>query len=181
MALTNKQQVFINEYLRDFNASRAAIRAGYSERSSRSTSADLLANPNIAAAIREAIAERGMGADEVLTRLAAIARGDMGEFLDVTTVGFSLNLKGAQERGLTPLIKKVKQKTTTFIAKKESDEDREVTETELELYSALDALQLLGKYHALFVDRTELTGKDGSAIPIELFSKTLKKVYCADE
>lgn len=180
MAVTNKQQVFINEYLRDFNATRAAKAAGYSENTARSQGQRLLTIVDIAAAIREAIAERGMSAEEVLTRLAAVARGDIGEFLDVTTVGFSLNLKGAQERGLTSLIKKIKQKTTTFIAKKESEEDREVTETELELYSALDALQLLGKYHALFVDRTELTGKDGGAIPIELFGKTLKKVYGDD-
>jgi hypothetical protein len=51
---------------------------------------------------------------------------------------------------------------TTFLGKKEDDEDREVIETEVELYSAHDALRDIGKYHSIFVDRTDLTtnGKD---------------------
>ena len=42
---------------------------------------------------------------------------------------------------------------------------------EIEMYGKLEALGLLGKLHKLFVDRHELTGKDGKAlIPIEALS-----------
>jgi hypothetical protein len=111
-----------------------------------------------------------MNADEVLSRLADIARGDLAELMDITTSGFNISLMTKDTDGnlitnpKTKLIRKVKQKVTTFLAKKQSDEDREIVETEIELYSALEALQLLGKYHGLFVDRTELTGAGGGAI-----------------
>lgn len=36
----------------------------------------------------------------------------------------------------------------------------------IELYDAQAALQLLGRHHKLFVDRTELTGKDGEPIEV---------------
>ena len=36
MCLTNKQIAFINEYLKDFNATQAAIRAGYSAKTAYS-------------------------------------------------------------------------------------------------------------------------------------------------
>lgn len=166
MGLTNKQLVFVSEYLRDFNATQAAIRAGYSEKTARVIGPENLSKPAIAQAISDAIAERSMGADEVLLRLAQMARGDIGDFIDISSVGYSLDLLQAQERGLTHLIKKIKQKTTTFLAKSESGEDREVTETEIELYDAQAALALLGKHHKLFIDRTEVTGADGGPVQI---------------
>lgn len=45
--MTNKQELFILEYLKDFNATQAAIRAGYSVDSARSIASELLTNPNI--------------------------------------------------------------------------------------------------------------------------------------
>lgn len=48
-----KQQRFADEYLVDSNATAAAIRAGYSARSARVTSAKLLKNPRVAAYIAE--------------------------------------------------------------------------------------------------------------------------------
>jgi hypothetical protein len=110
-----------------------------------------------------------MSADEVLCRLSDIARGDIADLMDITSAGFTFRLLVKDENGNrvvnqnTKLIKKIKQKVTTILGKGESD-DREIIETELELYSAQEALNTLGKYHKLFVDRTELTGKDGGAI-----------------
>jgi hypothetical protein len=57
----------------------------------------------------------------------------------------------------TKLIKKIRQKVTTYLAKNESGEDREVVETEIELYPADNALGLLAKYHGLLIDRTDIT------------------------
>lgn len=162
MTLSNKRQVFVDEYLKDLNATQAAIRAGYSPVSAKVTGSRLLTDANISGAIKERLATRIMPAEEVLTRLTDIARGDIAELMEITTSGFTLQLMIEKDGEFiinpkTKLIKKIKQKVTTFLAKKESDEDREIIETEIELYSAHEALRDLGKYHGLFVDRTDLT------------------------
>jgi phage terminase small subunit len=81
MALSTKQQAFIEHYLTLWNGYRAAIAAGYSETSARHQASRMLSNDNIQAAIQERLAELKMGADEVLARLTAQARGSMGDFL----------------------------------------------------------------------------------------------------
>ena len=151
MALTNKQRVFVNEYLRCWNATEAALRAGYSSRSARQIGQQNLSKHDISAEIQSRLQEIHMSADEALALLADHARGDIGEFMDVSQMGFNLQLLDEEgNRKNTRVIKKIKQKTTTFIAKKESDEDREVHEIELELYDAQAAidkvLRVSGKY-----------------------------------
>ncbi|HHS3623431.1 TPA: terminase small subunit, partial [Proteus mirabilis] len=42
MALTDKQEMFCREYLIDLNATQAAIRAGYSERTANRTASENL-------------------------------------------------------------------------------------------------------------------------------------------
>jgi phage terminase small subunit len=56
--LNTKQQAFVEEYIVDLNGSQAAIRAGYAKRSSTVTAAQLLAKPNIKAAVDKLMAER---------------------------------------------------------------------------------------------------------------------------
>jgi phage terminase small subunit len=58
MPLTPKQEHFVEEYLIDFNATRAALAAGYSEKTARSTGAVNLTKPNIAAAVATAQADQ---------------------------------------------------------------------------------------------------------------------------
>ena len=48
-----KQAQFVAEYLIDHNATQAAIRAGYSERSAKEQASRLLTNANVVAAISE--------------------------------------------------------------------------------------------------------------------------------
>lgn len=52
--LTDKQQRFVDEYLIDLNATQAAIRAGYSEKTAKEIGSENLTKPNIAKAITEA-------------------------------------------------------------------------------------------------------------------------------
>ncbi len=49
--MTPKQKRFVAEYLIDHNATQAAIRAGYSERTARFIGAENLTKPNIAEAV----------------------------------------------------------------------------------------------------------------------------------
>ncbi len=64
--LTTKQQRFIEEYVIDFNATKAAINAGYSEKTARSIGCELLTNPNIRSAIKQQL-ER-LSADSYVSR-----------------------------------------------------------------------------------------------------------------
>jgi len=51
--MTPKQQRFVEEYLVDLNATQAAIRAGYSEKTAGQVGGENLKKPEIAAAIQE--------------------------------------------------------------------------------------------------------------------------------
>ena len=75
--LTPKQTLFVAEYLggANYNGAEAARRAGYSGRTARDQATELLSNPNNQAAIRTALAERSMPAEEVLVRKTEVARG----------------------------------------------------------------------------------------------------------
>jgi phage terminase small subunit len=74
---TPKQERFIEEYLRDFNATQAAIRAGYKPRTAYSTGQENLKKPEIAEAIaarRARLAEEaGVTAERVVRELGRIA------------------------------------------------------------------------------------------------------------
>ena len=52
--LSPKQQRFVEEYLIDLNATRAAIRAGYSKKTARAIASENLAKPNIQEAVAKA-------------------------------------------------------------------------------------------------------------------------------
>ena len=71
--LNNKQQRFVNEYCVDLNATQAAIRAGYSEKTARFIGAENLSKPNISAAISElqkqAAARNQIDVDSLLNEL----------------------------------------------------------------------------------------------------------------
>ncbi len=58
MSLTPKQQRFVAEYLVDLNATQAAVRAGYSEKTAYSVGHENLKKPEVAAAIQEAMEAR---------------------------------------------------------------------------------------------------------------------------
>ncbi len=56
--LTDKQRKFVSEYLVDLNATQAAIRAGYSEKTAGSMAQKLVAKSAVQEAIRSAQAQR---------------------------------------------------------------------------------------------------------------------------
>jgi hypothetical protein len=145
--LTDKQRLFIEHYLSNgLNGADAARRAGYSEDTARFQASRLLTNVNIRAEIDRRLAEVAMGANEVLARLTAQARADMGDFIKVDKRGkVSLDLKRAQREGLLHLVHKLGP--TQFGMK-------------LELYDAQAALALLGKAHKLFDQAAAGTADD---------------------
>jgi len=78
--LTAKQQRFCDEYLIDLNATQAAIRAGYSEKTAGVIATENLKKPNICEYIEKRMAEKeaALIADqnEVLKYLTAVLRGE---------------------------------------------------------------------------------------------------------
>ena len=84
--LTPKQRRFVQEYLIDLNATQAAIRAGYSEKTAKSIGQENLTKPAIKAAVDEAqktTAERlGITAERVLTEYSRLAFLDIRKAFD---------------------------------------------------------------------------------------------------
>ena len=89
--LTNtKHQMFVDEYIIDFNAKEAAIRAGYSPKTAAQQGYRLLQDEDISAAIDEAIARRTkrmhITQDHVLGLWWQIANADYNELSSVRRV-----------------------------------------------------------------------------------------------
>ncbi len=153
--LTPKQRMFVAEYLVDFNATQAAIRAGYSPDSASVQGSRLLSYANVSGAINEAVMSR----EETLLRITDIARGDLADLFDITSLGFVVDLAKAKADNKTKLLKKVKQKVTTItrqVGKDQPPEEVEIVDTEIELLSQLEALQMLAKFHKLLTEKTDM-------------------------
>ena len=148
MGLTNKRKIFIEEYLKTWNASEAARRAGYKHPGSQGHS--LLKIIEIAEEIQRRLDEKKLDADEVLRRLGDIARTDIGPYVRVGLAGdIEVSLEDLKEAGLTHLIKGI---TPTKHGAR------------IEFHDAAQALQLIGKHHKLFTDKHEVTGADGEPL-----------------
>lgn len=78
--MKDRRTRFVDEYLIDLNAKEAAIRAGYSKRCAHNRGPALLRRPDVAGAVRAAMAARArrteISAERVLRELARIAFAD---------------------------------------------------------------------------------------------------------
>lgn len=83
--LTERQRVFVREYLKDLNATRAAKAAGYSDATATAQASRLLANVNIKRAVDAAKAKRAersdITAERVVAELGHIAFSDITEIV----------------------------------------------------------------------------------------------------
>lgn len=153
MALTARQASFVEHYVVDLNATQAAIKAGYAQKSAAVTASKLLKNAGIEAAIaatKKKQADRlEVKAERVLLELARIAWVDIREAQDdkgnwlplhewpenirraVSSIEYERMITGIAEDGTH--IEKVLLKKVKFWDKPKSNE-------------------LLGKHLALFVD-----------------------------
>ncbi|MFZ9343493.1 MAG: terminase small subunit [Candidatus Nanopelagicaceae bacterium] len=84
--LTDKERAFIAEYQVDYNATRAAKAAGYSEKTAQVTGAKLLSKPHIARAIgasqQAKIEKLELSAEEVLKQLYYCVTRSAKDFCD---------------------------------------------------------------------------------------------------
>lgn len=86
--LTTKQERFVNEYIKDLNATQAAIRAGYSAKTAGVQGSVLLKNPNVSAEVKKRLAdiksESIADAAEVLEYFTRVMRREETEKVVVT-------------------------------------------------------------------------------------------------
>ncbi|MGP2449036.1 terminase small subunit [Pantoea stewartii subsp. indologenes] len=128
--LTDKQELFAREYLKDLNATQAAIRAGYSEKTANEQASRLLANVNVQNFVAELKAQRveqtGIDAAYVLRRLVEIDQMDVLDILNdeggikaisewpkvwrTTLSGFDINtsITNFDETTIENILKKIK-------------------------------------------------------------------------
>jgi len=163
--VNDRHKAFIEQYLISYNATDAyqAVYTTVSRASAAANGWRLLQSADVQEAISQRLAETAMSANEVLMRLAQMARGDVDDYLDDNG---NFDLAKARQAKKTGIVKKLKTKTTKRIF---DDETVETVEVEFELYDAQAALVHLGKHHRLFADRTEVTGANGG--PIEQRAK----------
>ncbi len=155
--LTAKQEMFVQEYLIDLNATQAAIRAGYSTATAKDIGCENLAKPNIRARIDEALAERskrtGVNQDRVIRELARIAFVNAENVINPNEA----TVKADASEDDTAAIASVKVKTV-------SGDEFDSTEREIKFADKLKALELLGKHLGMFKDNINLTGDVGVVI-----------------
>lgn len=146
--LTKKQQLFVEEYLIDLNATQAAIRAGYSARSAEAIGLENLGKPRIAEEIAKAMAERskrtGINADRIVQELAKIA------FVKITDiVDDDAEIKADAEEDDLSCIESIKVKQIP--TKSGMGIEREVR-----LAPKMKALELLGKHLGMWNDKLDV-------------------------
>ncbi len=163
--LTDKQRAFTLEYPIDFNATRAAIRAGYSKKGARVRGSELLANRNIQEKIDEEFAKRSLRLDEILFRLTEQATTSIGEFITINPDGDRISFDPDVIKEMGHLVKRIKANTTVRYTEK--GDQLEYTSLDLTLHDGQRALELLGKHRGMAPRRIELTGKDGGPIEID--------------
>ena len=144
---TARQEIFIAEYVKVWNASEAARRAGYNGRSNTAGN-QLLSNTDIAAEIERRKALLIMAAEEVAVRLTEQGRAGYAEYFNEHG---GVDLDRLLRDGKGHLIKKIKPTKEGI---------------EIEFYDAQTALSLLAKINGQLRDRTELTGKNGGDISV---------------
>ena len=187
--LTPKQKRFVEEYLIDLNATQAAIRAGYSQRTANEQGARLLVNVSIAAAIEAAKEKRSerteITQDMVLQELAKIGFSDIrkvvrwGETMVRTETDKDGNDVEAPYHGLA-LIDSTEIDDATAAAISEVTEGR--NGLTVKLHDKKGALVDIGRHLGMFKDRVEHTGKDGG--PVQVVTMTpddIKRVMDNDD
>ncbi len=152
--LTKKQQLFVQEYLIDLNATQAAIRAGYSVNTANEQGSQNLAKLSIQQAIAEKMAERskrtGVNQDRVVLELAKLAFVKMTDVVDSEG-----KIKGTATEEDLSCIEGIKYK--------ESNTDTGYSvERDVKIGSKIKALELLGKHLGMWNDKVDVN----VAVPI---------------
>lgn len=160
MALTEKQKRFVDEYLIDLNATQAAIRAGYSERTAAEQGARLLINVKVQNEISNQMKDREIRTeitqDMVVRELAAIAFSNGADYSKVVTK------QSVDDMGNAVEYPDVELKNTDELTAQQKKAIAGIKQTKfgisVETCDKVKALELLGKHLGMFKDKIEVSG-----------------------
>lgn len=157
---TPMQELFCQEYIKDWNGTQAALRAGYSPDSATEIASENLTKPHIKARIENILEDRtavaGLTVDRILRELMRIAFGDIRDTVEFGPKGVSLRDSKKLTADQAAVISEVKESVTEGGGSQS-----------LKYYSKEKALELLGKYKRLFGEQIEVTGAGGGPIKTE--------------
>lgn len=168
MPLTPKQARFVAEYLIDLNATQAAVRAGYSKKTAMQIGEQNLRKLEIQAALQSAMHRREVRTevtqDKVLKELARIGFADIRKAVrwgDSVAVLNELSGEMVIAHGLALLASdEIDDETAAAIS--------EVSESKqglkVKFHDKRAALVDIGKHLGMFIDKTEVTGKNGGPV-----------------
>lgn len=156
--LTKKQEKFIAEYLKDLNASRAAVSAGYSKKGASVTGSQLLANPKIAPILAEkfgkTIKKLDISSEDVLIGLKNLAFFDARKLYNEDgTLKLMHELDFDTQAGLTGI--EIEKLYEHFGKGKASETG---TVTKVRWIDRGQNLERLGRYFKLFTEKLEVSG-----------------------
>lgn len=161
-AWTPKERLFVSYYLgrAQGNGTLAARLAGY--RDPAVVAFRLLRKSHISDAIENKLNKVGMDQEEVLMRIARLARADAGDFMrfDELDGPPKLDMLKAKRRGQLGCVKKLK---ATRVG---GDDPLEIVETEL--FAPIEALKILAKMHGMLEDKSEQRPDSGLAAAAEI-------------
>lgn len=148
--MSKKQELFVQYYLQNFNATRAARMAGYSDNGGylHTVASKLLQNSTIKAEIDERMKQAKLSADAVIKLLSDHATGTLEDFLNSDG---EIDLETARQSGLMHLLKEV-EITETY-----NKDDSGSVRRKIKLHDPQKALELLGRYYVLFTDKQQVT------------------------
>ncbi len=162
MALKGKQQAFVQEYLIDLNASAAARRAGYSEKTADVIGHENLGKPEIAEAIAKAMKDREarthITQDRVLQELARLAFADVRKMFNADG-----SLKPPQEID-NDTAAALAGIDTTFTSGGEGAPP--VVTKKVKVFDKKGALELCMRHLGMFNDKLKLGGDADSPLTV---------------
>ena len=166
MKLTAKQIRFVDEYMVDFNATQAAIRAGYKAKTAHVIGAENLRKPKIAEEIarRQKDLQRRteVTQERVVKELARIAFANIADYIHVETQTRTKD-DGTEVTYQTVMFSETQelsadQRAALAVVK------QSVNGFELKLHDKIKALELLGRHIGMFNDKLSLSGTDGGPL-----------------
>lgn len=189
--LTKKQKKFCDEYLIDLNATQAAIRAGYSEKTARFIGAENLTKPNIQEYIQQRMNAREkrteITQDMVLRELAKIAFSNGSDFAKVVTkprkkMVWNDEIQEYEEKEIEEQF--VEMIDTDSLPGDKKAAIASIKETKygivVESYDKLKALELIGRHLGMFKDKIELSGQGNNPFD-ELSVEELRKLIVDED
>ena len=141
--LTAKQARFVEEYLVDLNASAAARRSGYSEKTAEWIGPQLLTKSHVQeylqSAQRERSARTGITADRVIAEIAKVAFADPRKVMSWGPGGVELKDSESLTDADAAIISEVSESSS-----------QSGTSVKVKLHSKLDALEKLAKHVGVY-------------------------------